>query len=180
MDYALLDDNVGSPFITELSFEVQPYDLGETWNNLGKILSKFKLEFEKSKIELNNKINEYQMYKDDTTLIENTRNMSKSENVKSHFNNLLVEREQQELKYIEDCTRLTSKVEACRSILTGTEQDNFAKTFGCFACMERPVNLFFDPCGHLICATCWTKIENKLHCPICNKKIEEMKRIYPM
>jgi hypothetical protein len=160
------------------TFPVAHYDLGDSWNNLSKILTKFKLEFEKTKLQLSEKIQEYQNYKDDTRLMEMMCMNGKSESVKNHFSNLIKERISETNKFVDECTRLTSKAEACRTILTGTDHDKFAKTFSCFACMERPISLFFDPCGHLICASCWTHIVNKINCPVCDQKISELKRIY--
>jgi hypothetical protein len=44
------------------------------------------------------------------------------------------------------------------------------RDFTCAVCYENPVNLFLDPCGHMTCGPCWSKVPNRhdgKHCPCC-------------
>lgn len=54
------------------------------------------------------------------------------------------------------------------------------RDFTCAVCYENPVNLFLDPCGHMTCGPCWSKVPNRhdgKHCPCC-RSTATGKKIY--
>lgn len=62
-----------------------------------------------------------------------------------------------------------------------TVEDNAYSMTGdvslCICCMERPKNIVFQPCNHLLCCEeCSARIKSK--CPTCNGKIRKILKIY--
>ena len=79
----------------------------------------------------------------------------------------------------QQCGELKGKVEAMEKVLQDTEAERYAK-FLCFICQDRLIDLFIDPCGHTVCATCWTSTRMKRTCPGCRTDIQGVKRIFNM
>jgi hypothetical protein len=45
--------------------------------------------------------------------------------------------------------------------------DTFARRLECVACMTNAVNTRLNPCGHLLCSTCFMRLERPKTCPFC-------------
>jgi ankyrin repeat protein len=45
--------------------------------------------------------------------------------------------------------------------------DPFARRLECIVCMVNAVNTRLNPCGHLICSTCFMRLERPRSCPAC-------------
>lgn len=45
--------------------------------------------------------------------------------------------------------------------------DPFARRLECVACMTNAVNTRLNPCGHLLCSTCFMRLERPKTCPFC-------------
>jgi rubrerythrin len=73
---------------------------------------------------------------------------------------------------------LLGKVQAVEKVLTNTNAVNYAK-FQCFVCMERYVDVFLDPCGHMMCGTCWL-LTNSKNCPGCRTVVKSPKKIFTL
>jgi hypothetical protein len=73
---------------------------------------------------------------------------------------------------------LSGKVQAVEKVLTNTNAVNYAK-FQCFVCMERYVDVFLDPCGHMICGACWINTNSK-NCPGCRTVVKSPKKIFTL
>jgi ankyrin repeat protein len=48
--------------------------------------------------------------------------------------------------------------------------DPFARRLECVACMTNAVNTRLNPCGHLLCSTCFMRLEKPKTCPFCRTK----------
>jgi len=73
---------------------------------------------------------------------------------------------------------LSGKVQAVEKVLTNTNAAHYAK-FQCFVCMERYVDVFLDPCGHMMCEACWLYTNSK-NCPGCRTEVKSPKKIYTL
>jgi hypothetical protein len=57
-----------------------------------------------------------------------------------------------------------------------TEADIMSK-YMCFVCLERPVDTFIDPCGHVVCQSCSSR--SSLHvCPFCRGSVRQFRTMY--
>lgn len=53
--------------------------------------------------------------------------------------------------------------------------------FLCFVCLENSVDTFLDPCGHVICESCWrrsTMTGRSFACPGCRTIVKEPKKMF--
>jgi hypothetical protein len=73
---------------------------------------------------------------------------------------------------------LSGKVQAVEKVLLNTNAVNYGK-FQCFVCMERYVDLFLDPCGHMMCELCWMRT-NSNNCPGCRTVVKTPKKIFTL
>ncbi|CAI7871348.1 unnamed protein product [Closterium sp. NIES-54] len=49
----------------------------------------------------------------------------------------------------------------------------------CCVCMERPRKAAFVPCGHMLCRTCAQEVRDRRgKCPLCNRKIKDVLKLY--
>ena len=64
-----------------------------------------------------------------------------------------------------------------KKVLENTNAEQQTK-FQCFVCMDRYVDTFLDPCGHLMCSTCWNRSQ-RVSCPACRQNARP-KRVYTM
>ena len=80
---------------------------------------------------------------------------------------------------IQQCGIIKGVVAAQKKVLIDTNADKYGK-FTCFVCMDRLVDLFFDPCGHVICEPCWALTRNKRECPGCRTRLNGTQKIYTM
>ena len=64
---------------------------------------------------------------------------------------------------------------------TNAEQQS---RFQCFVCMERYIDKFLDPCGHVICDQCWARTTttptNGDKCPGCRAPVRRARKIFTM
>mgnify|MGYP003352962766 CR=1 FL=1 len=84
------------------------------------------------------------------------------------------EKESQELETLEGQLGATDKI--TREFKVQVRQE-----FTCMLCYESDVKLFLDPCGHMTCTACWSKVapitpETK-KCPCCRTEVKA-KKIY--
>jgi len=79
----------------------------------------------------------------------------------------------------QQCGELKGKMEAMKKVLMDTGAERYGK-FTCFVCMDRLVDLFIEPCGHVICDACFTRTTNKVQCPGCRVRMEGVKKIFTM
>ena len=45
----------------------------------------------------------------------------------------------------------------------------------CALCCENPIGLFLDPCGHVCCTVCWSKMDGRSTCPCCRTRVTSRK-----
>jgi len=79
----------------------------------------------------------------------------------------------------QQCGLAKGRVAAMKKVLKDTNCERYAR-FTCFVCMDRDIDLFFDPCGHVICEPCWVRTVNKQTCPGCRTRLQGARKIYTM
>ena len=184
MNFAYLDprsllDTVFSPVVDRV--EPIPHELEPHWIEFEKELGNFKKEFAQAKIEFTRKYSEFETKKEEANIIRMMLSNVTSQGLKDMLVSLVDKYETEEgiPALAQQCSVAAGKMEAYKKVLLDTNAERYAK-FTCFVCMDRFVDLFFDPCGHVICEHCWSRTVNKTDCPGCRTHLVGAKRIFSM
>ena len=158
-----------------------PCELDERWAAFEKTLGEFKNEFAKGQVELVQSLSALNEKKEEINVLRMMFENISSEDLKEKLADLIQQYESDEGidALIQQCGEVRGRVEAQKKVLADTNADRYAK-FTCFVCMDRHVDLFFDPCGHVICDGCWTRTQNKRDCPGCRTRLSGIKKIFTM
>ena len=73
----------------------------------------------------------------------------------------------------EELASLKGTAHAMRLALVNTNPEQALK-FQCFVCMDKEIDTFLDPCGHVICTGCWRR-HNSASCPGCRTQVTAKK-----
>lgn len=73
----------------------------------------------------------------------------------------------------EELASLKGTAHAMRLALVNTNPEQALK-FQCFVCMDKEIDSFLDPCGHVICTGCWRR-HNSTSCPGCRTQVTAKK-----
>jgi lipopolysaccharide biosynthesis regulator YciM len=158
-----------------------PCELGTAWEDFDKELGKFKSEFVKTRAQLtvnlaalNEKQEEMNVLQ---MMIENVNSPDLKEKLEDILNNY--ESEEGISTLTQQCGELQGRLEAMKKVLMDTGAERYGK-FTCFVCLDRLVDLFIEPCGHVICDACFVRTTNKVQCPGCRVRMEGVKKIFSM
>lgn len=92
----------------------------------------------------------------------------------------LVEQFEKDEGITEQAERLrekTKKMMALRKIFSLCADTDIMSNYMCFLCLERPIDTFIDPCGHVICKPC-SERSNLLVCPYCRASVRQYKKMF--
>jgi lipopolysaccharide biosynthesis regulator YciM len=158
-----------------------PCELGSAWEDFDKELGKFKSEFVKTRAQLtvnlaalNEKQEEMNVLR---MMIDNVNSPDLKEKLEDILNNY--ESEEGISTLTQQCGELQGRLEAMKKVLMDTGAERYGK-FTCFVCLDRLVDLFIEPCGHVICDACFVRTTNKVQCPGCRVRMEGVKKIFSM
>jgi predicted O-linked N-acetylglucosamine transferase (SPINDLY family) len=71
----------------------------------------------------------------------------------------------------------TTEMLSLRNVFSLCTEADIMSKYMCFVCLERPVDTFIDPCGHVICQTCSSR--SSLHvCPFCRGSVRQFRTMY--
>lgn len=184
MNFAYLDarsllESVLAPPVEPV--EPVPCVLDENWEALNKTLSNFKREYAKVRVDLSTRLAEYNQKKEEVNIIKMLLENVTSPDLKERLDTMIDDYEhEQDLEKLEkECGELAGRSQAMKKVLQETDAERYGK-FTCFVCMDRLVDLFIDPCGHVICEPCWSRTQNKATCPGCRSRLIGTKRIFTL
>ena len=184
MNFAYLDAR--SLFETVMAPSVEPIEtipcvLDEKWKELETALSNFKLEYAKVRVDLATRLAELHQKKEEVNVLKMIIENVTSLDLKERIDKLLEQHEnEQNLEGLtRECGELTGRSQAMKKVLQDTDAERYGQ-FTCFVCMDRLVDLFIDPCGHVICEPCWGRTQNKTNCPGCRTRIFGVKKMFSM
>jgi len=158
-----------------------PCDLDESWTNFETELGKFKTEFASARAELTRLSHILGHKNEDLYSMRIMLDTVHSPGLKDKLLDIVDKYESDEgidaltLQYGE----AAGKVEAMKKVLMDTNAERYAR-FTCFVCIDRLVDVFIEPCGHVMCELCWVRTQNKEVCPGCRTACGGVKRIYSM
>jgi rubrerythrin len=158
-----------------------PYELDTSWTQFEKELSIFKSKYAKVKRDLSVKMHELEEIKKSSIISRVISENVNSEELKERLLSVVddYEDEQGATALAQHCGELKGECEAMKTVLENTGVERYAK-FTCFICMDRLVDLFIDPCGHVVCGHCWANTRDKTKCPGCRAQALGAKKIFTM
>ena len=77
----------------------------------------------------------------------------------------------------EELAQLNGTLKAMELVLMNTNARKYSQ-FTCSICMERLVDTFLDPCGHLACEQCLGRTRSP-SCPMCRTNVTGFKKMFP-
>lgn len=156
-----------------------PWELPEEWKSFDGTLNDFKTEFIKARTELTKSLSHLSNKKEEINVLRMMIDNVNSVDLKERIEMLLDNYESQEgiSALTLQCREMTGKVEAMKKVLMDTGAERYGK-FTCFVCMDKLIDLFIDPCGHVICVGCWSQTRDKTQCPGCRTAVHEAKKIF--
>jgi len=179
MNFAYLTEYVLNPATEPVT--PTPCELDVNWKNFEKELSKFKKEFATVQRDLAMAMVTLNMKREDSSHLRTASGLISDLDLKVSLENIIdnyeIEAGVDTLK--EKCGELAGKADAMLKVLKDTDSERYA-SFTCFVCMERPIDLFLDPCGHVMCTPCWTRTTNKRECPGCRTVLGAAKKIFTL
>ena len=158
-----------------------PCELGPVWDGFSEELSKFKMEFVKARAELTSNMAKLIEKREEINVLKMMIDNINSEGLKEKLVEILDNYESEEgiNALTQQCGEITGRLDAMKKVLRDTGADRYAR-FTCFVCMDKLVDLFIDPCGHVVCDSCWIKTKNRENCPGCRGRIHGVKKIYTL
>ena len=185
MNYAFIDarsllESVLAPAPAEPVGSV-PCELDERWRAFESELDKFKREFAQTSVEYTQKYAELMEKREEVNVFKMMIENVNSSGLKEKLVELLDNYESDEgiAALTQQCREVAGKVDAMKKVLHDTGAERYGK-FTCFVCMDRLVDLCFDPCGHVICERCWAATRSKTTCPGCRTRIVGARKIFTM
>lgn len=161
--------------------EPVPCELDERWKEFGLTLARFKGEYTRKHAELSMKIAELREKREEVDVLKMMLENVSSQGLKEKLSSLVQEYEDE--NHVDDlkrgCAELSGLCNAMKDALLNTGADRYGK-FTCFVCMDRLVDLFMDPCGHVMCEQCWLSTRDKTICPGCRQHTHGARKIYTM
>jgi predicted O-linked N-acetylglucosamine transferase (SPINDLY family) len=71
----------------------------------------------------------------------------------------------------------TTEMLSLRNVFSLCTDADIMSKYMCFVCLERPIDTFIDPCGHVVCQSCSSR--STLHvCPFCRGSIRQFRTMY--
>jgi hypothetical protein len=158
-----------------------PHELDESWKDFEKTLGNFKTELVKNRVEFTKNSALLREKKEEINILKMMLDNVTSDGLKERLEEMIeaYEVEQQIPELEEHCAVLAGKIDAMKKVMNDTNPERYAK-FTCFVCMDQLVDLFIDPCGHVVCDGCWLRTPNKSQCPGCRARVVGAKKIYTM
>ncbi len=152
------------PPIVEPEPDVQ---LDEDWNNFEKTLDEYKSEYYMERQNFRKKETEYISLVNDVEILRATLKSVHDAKlcddvhtcIEEYTKRVCLQEKKEELAF------LSGKVKAMDDVLVNTNAKRHNQ-FTCPICMDRPVNIFLNPCGHLICDVCMIRLLDS-KCPTC-------------
>jgi hypothetical protein len=184
MNFAYLD---GASILESLMRPIQeplpitPCQLDDTWVKFEEELGEFKMKYVGTRADLAVVSARLREKRDELNVIKMMLDNVNSQDLKDRLQSMVEDYEESgEFRELSDkCASLGGEVEAMKKVLTETNAERYGK-FTCFVCMDRLVDLFIEPCGHVMCERCWARTPNKQQCPGCRVSTQGTKKIFTM
>jgi hypothetical protein len=162
-----------------------PCELSGEWKEFEETLGRFKLEYAKKRRDLTTKMAELEEKTQDVKLLKNASESFTNPDLKVMVSSLIDSYESEEgiSALTLQCRELLGETNEMQRVMINTMSERYA-SFTCFICTERLVDLFIDPCGHVVCTPCWARSGSRQadrpRCPGCRSQVSQVKKIFTM
>jgi hypothetical protein len=176
---ALLESVLQEP---EAPLNPVPWELADEWKEFEETLSHYKSEYARKRRELSTKMAELEEKRKDVKLLKSTIDGFTDTGLKAMVDSLVDKYESDEgiSALTLQCRELLGVTNEMQRVLINTMAERYA-AFTCFICTERLIDLFIDPCGHVVCSPCWARSgARSANCPGCRTQVRAVKKIYTM
>ena len=179
---SLIESALGVPMQpTKVQVPVVPHELDQDWKDFEKTLDNFKTKYAVARVCQRQTYAELTEKMEEISYIEMMLKTVRATGLKERIESMIDDYQNEE--GIDELTKkageAAGKVEAMKKVMTDTNAERYG-TFTCFVCMDRLVDLFIEPCGHVICEPCWRQTRDHTRCPGCRVRCEGTKKIYSM
>jgi len=158
-------------------------ELPEEWENFRKTLFNFQMELFKTKKELSDLVAITNATATKLTTLRSMANMfNDSQELKGKLDDIITQFEidNNVAGNSEKIAELKAVIYAQRKVLENTNAEQQVK-YQCFVCMERPVDICLDPCGHVLCLGCWNRLPtHDRKCPGCRTATRKTIKIFTL
>jgi hypothetical protein len=184
MNFAYLDArDLLASILHEPEIPLNPLscELSPEWKAFEETLGSFKLEYSRKHRELAEKTAEREEKTADLKMLKSTIESFANQDLKTMVTCLIDSYESEEgiSALTLQCRELMGEVDAMQRVLVNTMPERYAR-FTCFICTERLIDLFIDPCGHVVCSICWERSGARPKCPGCRTQVRGVKKIFTM
>lgn len=168
--------------LQDVLMDTQPIpeaELSDDWKEFEQKLGRYKEEYLKHLREYRQASNTLTKMNNDVKILENLTTIITSRNIREQIIIWVEEyRTQSDFQqYQEHVNSIGGKVKAMERVLVNTNASRYSQ-FTCSICMDRYVDTFIDPCGHLACSACLNQTQTA-GCPMCRSQVRELKRMFP-
>ena len=188
MQFAPLDLALGSLLQSMAAIpepEVPPaeVELPDDWREFHTSLKGYKHEYIKMLKEVKDTQLKLRQLRREMNGLEDLLSITESQSLKSRVTDILEQFKKD--NDVEELTKYLSTVKgtcaAMKSVLNGTSPEDLAQ-FQCYICSDNYIERCFDPCGHCICGSCWSRVGNfqAPRCPACREPINKALKIYTL
>lgn len=154
-------------------------ELSEEWREFEQTLGKFKEEYARHLREYTQTHHTYTKMKSDLKILENLCRIVTTSDIQEQIRNWI--NQYKVHPDFEACRHkmsdLGGKVRAMERVLVNTNANRYTQ-FTCSICMDRYVDTFIDPCGHLACNVCLSRTQTD-GCPMCRSQVRDLRRMFP-
>lgn len=160
-----------------------PWEPTEDWKKFEETLGDFKMAYARKRRVLATSLAELEEKTKDVKLVKSAVYSVTNPDLKAMVESLVDRYESDEgiLALTQQCRELLGETNEMQRILINTTPERYA-SFTCFICTERLVDLFIDPCGHVVCSVCWARSGARFgdKCPGCRTQVSQVKKIFTM
>lgn len=161
------------------SDDVPDVDLSNEWKEFKKTLQSFQKEYMQTTCTIREKEQELSSTRKKLETLRKFADTFDEGPYKEEATELVNKFEQGEnIEELEDeVSMLKGTARAMKGVLENTNLEQAMK-FQCFVCMDKEIDTFLDPCGHVICTRCWQR-NNSSSCPGCRTRVTP-KRVFTL
>jgi hypothetical protein len=153
--------------------------LSEDWIQFEETLGRYKHQYKEKLVAFRLKEAEIVRMSSDISILQNASTVLNTPELQENVSNTVQHfKETCGFETLRDeLSQLNGEIKAMEQILMNTNARKYSQ-FTCSICMERMVDTFLDPCGHLSCEACLGRART-MACPMCRTTIQAFKKMYP-
>lgn len=181
MNMNLLAELLSDMLVTPTPEPAPEVRLSDDWYEFEDTLGRYKLEYLTKLGELRDKNTKLTRHMSDLNLLTNVTSMIHSDSIQARMKSSVEDyRSEHNIEQLKaELNELNGTVAAMEGVLVNTNAKRYS-AFTCSICMDRLVDTFLDPCGHLACERCLSRVSDLSSCPMCRRQLTATKKMFPV